>query len=241
MLGAPAGRSPAPLLLLLQLLARPLWRQEAGPALRDRPSRAQAGRGGASIRPRRSPDSPVSARGPGGRGGGGGSRRALLRPPRRRLSHPRSLPPGWAGPAGLSWPPAPTRSAGRALEPAPRLCLGARRSRTRSRSPRWRPGLRPGRCRELGRAGGKSRENPSFSRPRPSPPLSNSAPGSPASARCGDVTAGGRARGRRPGAASGRGRNPEALRLVLRSEVWRSWAGGFQWVVASQMATKGVC
>lgn len=123
------------------------------------------------------------------RGGG----RTLLRPPRRRLSHPRSLPPGWAGPAGTSWPLAPTRSAGRALEPAPRLFFNACRSRTRSLGLRWRPEPRPGRCQEGGRGGGKSRENPSLSLPSPAPPLSSSPPGSPAGARCGDVTAGGRA------------------------------------------------
>lgn len=100
MLGAPAGRSPAPL-LLLQLLARPLSRQEAGPALRSCPSRAQAGRGGASIRPRRSPDSPVSAAVRKrrqllalGLRRSRGSGRALPRPSRRRLSHPRSHPQG---------------------------------------------------------------------------------------------------------------------------------------------------
>lgn len=123
------------------------------------------------------------------RGGG----RALLRPPRRRLSHPRSLPPGWAGPAGTSRPLAPTRSAGRALEPAPRLFSNACRSRTRSLGLRRRPEPRPGRCQEGGRGGGKSRENPSLSLPSPAPPLSSSPPGSPAGARCGDVTAGGRA------------------------------------------------
>lgn len=100
MLGAPAGRSPAPL-LLLQLLARPLSRQEAGPAFPSCSSRAQAGRGGASIRPRRSPDSPVSAAVRKrrrllelGLRRSRGSGRALPCPSRRRLSHPRSHPQG---------------------------------------------------------------------------------------------------------------------------------------------------
>lgn len=132
------------------------------------------------------------------RGGG----RALLRPPRRRLSHPRSLPPGWAGPAGTSRPLAPTRSAGRALEPAPRLFSNACRSRTRSLGLRWRPEPRPGRCQEGGR------EEASLARilrsPCPAPPRRFPAHHPAPRPVPGAVTSRpGVARYRRPGAASG--------------------------------------
>lgn len=99
--GLPRGEARRPLLLLLPI-ARPHLRREAVPALRSVPSRAQAGRRGASIRPRRSrtvPSArPASQRrrrrrllAPGLRRSRRGGR-ALPRPPGRRLSQSRSLP-----------------------------------------------------------------------------------------------------------------------------------------------------
>lgn len=80
-----------------------------------------------------------------------------------------------AGPAGSSWPSATTQSASPAPEPAPGSSVGARRPRTRRQKVRWRPGQRPGRCREQGR------EEENLARiprpPCPAPVRSDSPPG----------------------------------------------------------------
>lgn len=167
MLGAPAGSSPTP-------AAPPPAALAAAPAAGGGPSaplrarRVQAGQGGASIRPRRSPASPVST---------AREEQAAATPHSLQLegppppAQPAAFPPRsllqWGGTclfvaATGSNPERPPN-----LRARPSRSLGARRPQSRRQRLRWRPGQRQGRCWELGRRGGKSRENPPFSLPRP--------------------------------------------------------------------------
>lgn len=243
MLGAPAGRSPVPP-LLLQLLAPPLWRREAGPAPRSRPSRAQAGRGFASISARRSSDCPVSE----AREKEAVASPRFWSPPKAAVVGGPSPPCPDSGfptrvapaeemrPAGWSRPLAPTRRARRARRPAPRLSFKAGRSRTLRQRQKWKPGQRPGRCPELGLGGGKSRENPCPSPSRSAVCRLNSRPGLVPGA----VTSqSGVARRQRPGVASGGKRKPQKPRLVVRARLGQL-GGSFVWL-SPPLITKSFC
>lgn len=144
MLGAPAGRSRRPLLLLL-LLARPLWRLEAGPGLRSAPPELRRG-GEAPPSARGAPRPGPSAQPVRQRRRGGGSQRldatkaAVGGPPSpapTAVSQLGSVPRrggGRGGREGNCWfLPAAGSNPERRPSPGPRLSL------LRQRPPFWIP------------------------------------------------------------------------------------------------------
>lgn len=133
------------------------------------------------------------------------------------------------GLAGSSWPLAPTPSAGRASEPAPRLSFTACRSRTRRQRLRWKPGPKRGRCRSW--AGWRQISRESLVLPAPPPPL----PGSPPGPRLvpGAVTSWPGVR-LSPASRCGERKREESGGVAVSPPPWvrNSWNGSFVWFVA---------
>lgn len=198
--GLPRGAAWRPP-LLLRLLARPLRRQEAGPPLGSSPAELRRGKKAPpsargvpwpvpSTPPVRNRRRPLLTR---------GSWSTLPRPPSRRLPHPRSLPPRggtcrFVVAAGSN----PERQPSPGARPPPL----PRRLQSSNATPETEveTGTEAGKVPGAGPGGGKSRENPRSSLPRPRRVPAHRLP--PAAARCGDVMA--------------RGRSPPASRCAER-------------------------